>query len=451
METGNILLPSHAALALEALESQGYEAWCVGGCVRDSLRGLSPSDWDVTTSALPNEIQACFQGFKTVDTGIKHGTVTVLLPGGQIEVTTYRRDGEYRDHRHPEQVAFSPDLREDLSRRDFTINALAYHPARGLVDRFGGLNDLQNGVLRCVGEAPRRFEEDALRVLRCLRFASALGFSIEESTAKALHDKKELLGAVSHERVREELTKLLRGREAARVLKAYGGVIFTVLPELAPMAGCGQENPYHCYDVWEHTLHALDAVPQESELRWAALLHDCGKPQAKTFGPDGTAHFYSHEKHSVDLAKGVLERLRFSNRESQQILELVRYHGEIYPIAPKRLKKLLGLLGEEQVFRLFRLSEGDLSGQAPYLYQERIGAIRQTEALAREILAQGQCLTLKDLEVDGNDLLALGYEKGPSLGKALKKLLEEVLEGSLANEQAALLKRAKELLSSPQP
>ncbi len=451
MKAGIINLPSCAVLALETLEKHGYEAWCVGGCVRDSLRGLSPIDWDMTTNALPEEIKACFQGYKTADTGMKHGTVTVLLPDGQIEVTTYRRDGKYLDHRHPEQVAFSKSLQEDLSRRDFTVNALAYHPARGLVDCFGGLEDLKNGVLRCVGDASRRFEEDALRVLRCLRFAAALGFIIEEDTAKALEDKRNLLGAVSHERVREEMTKLLCGRDAAKILGAYSEVAFVVLPELAPAACCGQENPYHCCTVWEHTLKVLSSLPPDPVLRWAALLHDCGKPGSKTFGSDGTAHFYGHEKLSADLARSILERLRFPNRESQQILDLVRYHGEIYPMTPKRLKKLLGLLGEEQVFRLFQLSEGDLRGQAPFLYRERIESIRQTEVLAKEILAQGQCLTLRDLKIDGNDLLGLGYEKGPSLGKALKQLLDEVLEGSLANERAALLGRAEELLPSHQP
>ncbi len=440
-------LPPHAALALERLEKYGYEAWCVGGCVRDSLLGLSPADWDIATNAAPQEASACFGDFPTIDIGAKHGTVAVVIDAHLIEITTYRADGDYADHRHPAGVRFSQTLEEDLSRRDFTVNAIAYHPHRGLRDEFGGLEDLERRVLRCVGRPARRFEEDALRILRCLRFSSTLGFSIEEETAGAVKEKAPLLLEISHERVKEELTKLLCGQGAGRVLKEYAEVIFQVLPELRPMKGCGQENPYHCFDVWEHTLRVVDNVPNEKELRWAALLHDCGKPAVKAFGPDGVAHFYRHEPASEKLAAQVLERLRFSNREKKEILELVRCHGEIHPISEKRAKKLLSLLGERQAFRLIALSRGDLAGQASQLFSERAAAIDQSESLLREALAQSACLTLRDLAVSGKDLMELGYQPGPALGRALDALLDAVLGDELPNEKAALLEKAGELLT----
>lgn len=445
-----IPIPAHALKALEILESNGFEAWCVGGCVRDSLLGLVPADWDVTTSALPGEIRTCFSSFPIIDTGLKHGTVTAVVDGEPLEITTYRSDGDYKDHRHPENVKFSRNLKDDLSRRDFTINAMAYHPARGLVDEFGGLSDLKGRTLRCVGEPDRRFSEDALRVLRCLRFSSVLGFPIESATARAMERRKALLAHVSPERVQEELTKLLLGKNAGKVLEEHSGVFFAVLPELSSMEGCTQENPYHCYDVWGHTLRTLEAVPEEADLRWAALLHDCGKPAAKTMGLDGTAHFYGHVKESLKLADQILSRLRFSNRGREAILTLVQYHGEVYPVSEKRLKKLLGKLGETAVFQLFQLSKADLAAQSPHLYEERLSHIEESQALAREILSREECLTLRDLAVNGKDLLAMGIPQGPEMGKLLSSLLEEVLEGSLPNERDALLARAGALAEIPQ-
>lgn len=443
-----IELPPQVAGVLKNLEDRGFEAWLVGGCVRDSLLGLSPSDWDVTTAAQPEKIKLCFAGYPVLETGVRHGTVTVLMDGGPVEITTFRSDGEYADHRRPERVRFSRRLGDDLARRDFTVNAIAYHPDRGFRDDFGGAGDLERRVLRCVGDPARRFTEDALRILRCLRFASVLGFSIEDGTAEALFKTEDLLLEISHERVREELSKLLCGQSAGNVLRIYNRAVFTVLPELAPMEGCLQENPYHCWDVWEHTLHALEASPQDKFLRWAAFLHDCGKPVVKSYGADGTAHFYGHEKASAETAEAIMARLRFSNRDRDGILELIRLHGEPYPISEKRLKRLLRKLGEEQLSRLFRLSEADLSGQSPHLYGQRIKAIRQTEARAKELAAQGQCLSLRDLAVNGNDLRALGYPAGPSLGAALKNLLESVLDGKIQNEKTALLERAAELLET---
>lgn len=448
MDKIEISLPKEVQELLRLLEAKGFEGWCVGGCVRDSLLGRAPGDWDVTTNALPEEIKDCFSQFSTIDTGLKHGTVTVILGGLPIEVTTYRSDGAYLDHRHPERVRFCPHLEDDLSRRDFTINALAYHPKQGLLDRFGGIEDLRCRLLRCVGDPERRFTEDALRILRCLRFSSVLGFSIDPFTGKALLEKSGLLSAVSPERIQAELSKLLTGAAAEQVLREYSPVLFSVLPELAPMKDCGQENPYHCFDVWEHSLHVLGAAAPDPFLRWAALLHDCGKPGCKFYDSDSVAHFYRHETESTAIAEQILLRLRFSRRDMETILALVRRHGEHPPLPEKRIKRLLAELEEENLFRLFALMKADLSAQAPHLYQERIGGILECEALAREILKRNDCLTLRQLAVNGHDLMELGIPPGPALGKLLNALLEEVLDGRLQNEKTALLARSGEIVRS---
>ena len=434
--------PPWAREALERLGQAGFEAWFVGGCVRDSLLGQTPGDWDVATSALPEETAACFAGLPQVDAGKKHGTVAVVLSGQLVEITTYRVDGAYSDSRHPDGVAFSPRLEDDLSRRDFTVNAMAWHPRRGLVDPFGGREDLSRRMLRCVGDPRRRFGEDALRVLRCLRFASQLGFSVQRETGRALWEFEGPLLTLSAERVREELTKLLCGEQAPQVLREYSGIIFTLLPELVPMCGCTQETPYHCYTVWEHTLHALGHAPQNATLRWAAFLHDSGKPGAKFFSPNGVAHFYGHAGLSEQLAQGLLARLRFSNKERERVCSLIGAHSQALPLSEKRIKKLLGKQGEEWFFQLLDLMAADNSGKQPDLCPPRLALIGEARELARSSLAQGACLTLKSLAVKGDDLLALGYAPGPGLGAALQALLDLVVAGEIPNEKAALEEQA---------
>ena len=438
--------PAYGVRALEILEENGFEAWFVGGCVRDFLLGLSPGDWDITTSARPEEILRCFAGFRCIETGIRHGTVTVLIEEQPVEITTYRSDGAYRDHRHPEEVKFSRQLEDDLSRRDFTVNAMAYHPERGLVDKYHGVKDLEEKRIRCVGDPDRRFTEDALRILRCLRFSSRLGFSIESATADALRRQKKLLPDISHERVKIELEKLLVGDHAEKILREYFDVLFVILPELAPMKGCTQERPYHCFDVWEHTLHAVGAAPNDPIVRWAVLFHDCGKPGVKTYEPEGVAHFYGHDKESARIADICCERLRFSNREREAVCALVARHGEPLPMPEKRVKRLLGKLGEEQLFRLFALMRGDVSAQSPAVREERLSYLEDCKVLAKKLIEDGQCLTLRDLAVNGNDLLALGFSKNRLLGTALQALLDEVLAGTLPNEKEVLLEEAKKFL-----
>ncbi len=445
--TGNLTIqpPKAVGEAIARLESAGYQAWCVGGCVRDSLLGKTPMDWDITTSARPEETASCFAGERLIEVGAAHGTIALVTGEGHpVEITTFRQDGTYTDGRHPDSVGFSRELEDDLSRRDFTVNAMAWHPERGLVDLFHGQEDLQAKRLCCVGDPATRFSEDALRILRCLRFSSQLGFSIAPPTAGALWEKRQLLGQLSQERVREELSKLLVGDHVASVLQEYAEVVFTVLPELAPMKGCLQETPYHCYDVWEHTLHALDHGPRLVDLSWAVLLHDSGKPSKKTFSPDGRAHFYGHPPESGNIARQVLSRLRFSKKEQEWISTLVDHHEDPMPMSVKRLKKLLGQYGEVFVTRLFQLQEADMSAKAPGIFESRLPDLEQSRALAQEILAQGECLTLRDLALSGEDLKAMGMTPGPEMGKLLHRMLDLVLEGKVENTLPALKLCAQE-------
>lgn len=443
MRSIEIKLPAHVVTVLEHLENKGHEAYCVGGCVRDALLHRIPSDWDVTTSALPEQIKTCFSSFRTVDTGIQHGTVTVWLQGHPVEITTYRTEGSYSDSRHPDYVRFSSSLQEDLSRRDFTVNALAYHPQRGLVDFFFGQEDLEHSILRCVGDPVLRFSEDALRILRALRFSSVLGFTIETATAQACFTLKELLTRLSRERIREELTRLLCGAQAARILREYRQLLFVILPALAPMDGCEQQHPCHCFDVWEHTLHTVENSPPDAVSRWAALLHDSAKPACKSHSADGIDHFYGHASASAALAQDVLQELRFSTREIQQIISLVRYHNEPLPLPPVRIKKLLGKLGDTLFFQLLSLQRADCLAQAPALLAERARYLEDAHLTAKKLLTTASCLSLKELQITGSDLMSIGFSQDKGLGDTLHWLLEEVLAERLPNQHTVLLEQAR--------
>lgn len=439
----NLPLSPGAAKALALLQAAGYEAWIVGGCVRDALLGLPPKDYDLTTSALPEETQRVFAAYPRIETGLRHGTVTVLLEGEPLEITTYRVDGVYSDARHPDGVTFTCSLRQDAARRDFTINAMAYAPGRGLQDFFGGQADLARGILRAVGAAEKRFREDALRILRALRFASVLDFTLEGETARAARACAPLLAAVSAERVSGELGKLLCGKAAGRVLRDYPDVLGVVLPEILPMVGLDHRNPHHCYDVWTHTTVAVDHVPPELPLRLAMLLHDIGKPDTFSLGEDGQGHFYGHPRRSVELAEGILSRLRFPRRTRERVLTLVRYHDAVLEESPQRVRRWLNKLGPEVFFDLLAIQGGDAAAQAP-AYCTRLDHLRRLEALARQVLDQAPCLTVRDLAVGGEDLLALGY-RGPAIGRALRALLDQVLSETVSNEKNALLQRLAQM------
>lgn len=436
-------IPPYAELVLRRLEKNGYEAYAVGGCVRDALLGRAPHDWDVATSALPAETARVFADLPVIETGVRHGTVTVLSGGQPVEVTTYRVDGPYSDGRHPDGVSFTRSLADDLARRDFTVNALACSRAGELTDLYGGADDLKASLLRCVGEPDARFREDALRILRGLRFSSQLGFRIDARTSESMLRSRALLGNISQERIREEFTGLLCGADAAAVLRGYREIVAVFLPEIRPMFDFDQHNPHHRYDVWEHTLHCLDASPAEPVLRLAAFLHDSGKPFCFTLDGNGVGHFHGHAEKSAALAAAALVRLRFDRRTAETVETLISSHS--LPLLPEEamLRRRLNRLGEENLRLLIRLEEADALGKG-VSDGEYLSGLQKLPAMLDRMKTEGQCFSRKDLAVKGNDLLALGIPPGRELGRILDLLLGEVLDGRIPNERGFLLASAKD-------
>lgn len=444
------LLPPPPQTALLRLGQAGFEGVLVGGAVRDLLSGEAPKDWDLATNALPEETRAVFAGYPVIDTGLAHGTVTVVIDRMPLEITTYRVDGTYTDHRRPDEVSFTRSLAEDLARRDFTVNAMAYSPSSGLVDPFGGRRDLAAGILRCVGEPALRFGEDALRMLRAARFCAQKGLTAEPATAAAIQAGREQLRMVSAERILSEMTRLLCGTAAEKALLEFAGLLAVPIPELAPLFGFAQHNPHHNRDVWAHTAAVVGSAPPEPALRWAALLHDIGKPCCFTRDANGVGHFYGHAEKSCELAAEILRRLRMDNATCSRVLALVQYHG--LPLAPdkKQLRRLLNRLGGEEPLRqLIALHWADTLGQAPCC-RERLSTYEQAERMLKELLAANACFSLKDLAVNGRDMAALGLA-GREIGAALRACLEEVLAGRLPNEQKALLGFARAAAHSADP
>ncbi len=432
-------LPRAVATAIARLESAGYEAVAVGGCVRDLLLGNVPHDYDIATAATPDAVCRVFAEETCLETGIRHGTVTVLLDGSPLEITTYRKEGAYSDGRHPDEVVFSTKLTDDLSRRDFTVNAMAFHPTRGLTDLFGGQADLKASVLRCVGEPRRRFAEDALRVLRGLRFASQHGLNVEPQTAAAMHAARNTLSPVSVERVYAELTAFLCGKDVTRVLLQFPDVICAVLPELKDAVGFSQNNRHHVYTVYAHIARVTGLVPATPALRWAALLHDCGKPACASVDARGESHFTGHPAESARRAKAAFTRLRADNRTRDVALELIELHDLRTPPTEKAVRRLLSNVGEERFFELCDLATADRLAQNPAFGpagKAREDAVRD---LGKKLLSEHACLTLADLAVSGDDLLAAGVPAGKELGDTLRRLLMLVLDGECENEKAALL------------
>ena len=434
-----IVIPEQVQDILRRLEAAGYEAWCVGGAVRDALLGRAPGDWDVTASAPPEAVLDLFSP-NALPTGLQHGTVTV--GGGRgVEVTTFRRDGTYLDNRHPDHVEFTSSLTEDLARRDFTVNAIAVNLRGELADPFDGQQDLAAQVLRAVGEPERRFQEDALRILRGLRFASKLGFAIEPETAEAIHRCAPLLRNIAPERIQAEMTGILCGKHAAEVLLDYPDVLGVFMPEILPCVGFDQHSVYHCYDVWEHTARAVAAAKPVPVLRWALLLHDLGKPSTFTMDGEGRGHFYGHWRESVPLGAAILDRLRVDNRSKRTILTLVERHDVPLTLSEKSVRRNLSRYGEEILRLLLEVKRADNLAQAEP-YRDRQTLIRQWEDLLELVLQSGECFSLRQLAVKGDDLIALGLQ-GPAVGEALNGLLELVIDGKLPNERGILLEHIK--------
>ncbi len=440
-------MPKNVDIAINLLQSAGFEAYAVGGCVRDSLLGKTPNDWDITTSAKPEDMKSVFADFHCIDTGIKHGTVTVVIDGEPLEITTFRLDGEYEDNRHPKSVTFTSNLGADLGRRDFTVNAMAYSKMTGTVDLFGGQNDLKNKIIRCVGDPDRRFNEDALRILRALRFASALDFEIEEKTAQSLLKNRALLGNISEERIAKELLKLVCGNGAKRILTDFAPVLFEILPELQPMYKNSHDNPHHCYDIYEHTLIAVESIDPEPTLRFAMLLHDCGKPAVKKFDENGVAHFYGHQRISAEISAQILARLKVSNKFRDEILFLVSNHDrwELYENTEK-MPRYLSKFGLDGVLNLLKVMRADVLAQSPE-YRYRLDQIADAEETAKNLAAQKPCLSLSELQINGRTLMDIGIPQGRKLGAVLAQLLDEVIDGVTKNTQEALTTRAREIYS----
>lgn len=438
-------MPKNVDTAINLLQSAGFEAYAVGGCVRDSLLGKTPNDWDITTSAKPEDMKSVFINFHCIDTGIKHGTVTVVIAGEPLEITTFRLDGEYEDNRHPKSVTFTSNLGADLGRRDFTVNAMAYSKMTGTVDLFGGQNDLKNKIIRCVGDPDRRFNEDALRILRALRFASALDFEIEEKTAQSLLKNCALLGNISEERIAKELLKLVCGKGAKRILTDFAPVLFEILPELQPMYKNSHDNPHHCYDIYEHTLIAVESIDPEPTLRFAMLLHDCGKPAVKKFDENGVAHFYGHQRISAEISAQILARLKVSNKFRDEILFLVSNHDrwELYENTEK-MPRYLSKFGLDGVLNLLKVMRADVLAQSPE-YRYRLDQIADAEETAKNLAAQKPCLSLSELQINGRTLMDIGIPQGRKLGAVLAQLLDEVIDGVTKNTQEALTTRAREI------
>lgn len=431
-----MVLPDEVIYCIDTLTNAGYRAYVVGGCVRDHLLGLKPHDYDLCTSATPEEICNLFARHDLVRNGEKHGTIGVVLAGTLFEITTFRTEGGYTDSRHPDWVEFVADIKEDLARRDFTVNAMAYSEETGLIDPFGGQKDLQAGILRAVGVAEHRFDEDALRILRGLRFAARFGFSVEEATVRAMKTQKHLLRALAAERVWAELVPLLCAPSAVTVLRQFRDVFAVILPELEPMFGFDQQNKHHQYDVWEHTLHTLEHTPAEPVLRLVMLLHDCGKPARFTIDFRGDGHFYGHAAEGARRAEEALSRLRCDKETARRVVRLIFYHDHDILDTEKSLLRWLRKVGERDLRDLLTVKIADNLGQHPRYY--RADRFRAIGAHLDALLAKQPCFDRAALAVTGRDLLPLGYA-GPGLGAALDRLVEAVIEGRVPNEKAALL------------
>ncbi|NMP37090.1 MAG: HD domain-containing protein [Clostridiales bacterium] len=431
-----VLVPERVLKIIKRLSGSGFEAYAVGGCVRDSLMGKTPNDWDITTSALPQQIKAALPEYKSIDVGIQHGTVCIISEGEKVEVTSFRTDGKYTDNRHPESVSFTSSLHEDLSRRDFTINAMAYNDKDGIVDIFGGAADIRKHIIRCVGEPERRFNEDALRILRGMRFASVLGFEIEEDTAKAIHSNKSLLENISAERINAELDKLLCGGAAKRILLEYSDVFQVFIPEITECIGFHQYGKKHAYDVWEHICHTVGEVEGDRILRLTMLLHDLGKPETHALNEAGESTFENHAAVGSRIAHEILHRLKYDKRTIMSVSRLIKYHDFKIPESKPEAKRLLMKVSPEEYLQLLEIKRADRAALSES-FRDVSEKLVVARALLTQILENGECFTLDALAVNGNDLKRAGIEPAQR-AEYLNILLGMVADGEVDNSPAAL-------------
>ena len=439
-----IQLPEKVKRIIQTITDAGYEAYAVGGCIRDSILGREPDDWDITTSAMPYQVKELFP--RTIDTGILHGTVTVMLDKEGFEVTTYRIDGEYEDSRHPREVTFTPSLIEDLKRRDFTINAMAYNDEAGLVDIFDGMRDIEKGLIRCVGNPMERFTEDALRMMRAVRFSAQLGYEIEEQTCKAIRQLAPNLCHISAERIQAELVKLVISPHPENLRIAWKtGITAVILPEFNDCMKTQQHNPHHCYSVGEHTLKAMEAIRADKVLRLTMLFHDIGKPEKLITDEKGIDHFYGHPALSEEMSRNILRRLKFNNHTIHLVSRLVRYHD--YKVEPiqRNVRRAIMKVGEDIFPYLFEVKQADIDAQSDHLRQEKLKNLEDVRRIYEQIIEEQQCVSLKTLAVTGKDLIEAGMKPGKELGEVLQRLLDFVVEDPSRNKKELLLKEAFEI------
>ena len=438
-------LPQEIKKAINMLETAGFEAYAVGGCVRDSLLGKSPTDYDVTTSATPDEMKTVFANEHTIETGIKHGTLTVLMGEYPVEITTFRIDKEYLDNRHPSKVEFTRSLKEDLARRDFTVNALAYSEKTGIIDMFGGTEDLEHGIIRAVGDPDKRFTEDALRIIRALRFSSVLGFKIEENTSLSAERNRHLLKNISAERLFSEFKKLLCGKDAHRIILEHPDIISVFIPEIAVLKNFEQHHFRHHLDVLGHTALVIKNVPPVPVLRLAAFFHDIAKPLCFSLDENGTGHFYGHASFGAKIAEEVLTRLKADNKTKEEVSALVLHHEDRFEASPAPIKRLLSKIGPAAYDGLLTLMFADDCGKKPE-YQNPEGFYNEYRKIADEIINKKECFSLCNLAVNGKDLISIGIEPGHKLGEILDTLLSLVIEEKIENDKEKLLEFAKKSL-----
>lgn len=451
---GRICIPRGASDVMTVLALDGFDSYVVGGCVRDSLLGLEPHDWDICTNATPNEVLETFarRNVKIIETGIKHGTVTVCLDGAgeQYEITTFRIDGKYSDGRHPDSVSFTPNLLEDLARRDFTMNAMAYNEVAGLIDPFGGEKALRRNEISCVGNPADRFQEDALRVMRALRFASTYGFSVEANTAAAVHQFAPHLNDIAVERIQAELCKLLLGKGVLEVLLDYGDVIAAIIPEISPCIGFDQKNRYHEYTIYDHIAHAVaNYTGDDISIKVALLLHDIGKPQCYTEDERG-GHFHGHSVPSHDIADIVTKRLRFDNKTRDEVLTLVLYHDSVIEPTYNVVRRWLNKIGEENFRKLLYVRMADIKAHAKGTQESRIKRCTALHGILEVVLEQEQCFSMKDLAIRGKDVMSLGVPEGKIVGDTLQHILDMVINGEIPNEIEAQMDVVKQYLMEHQ-
>ncbi len=437
-------LPEQVNKAVDLLYAGGFEAYAVGGCIRDLIMEKTPHDFDIATSALPNQTKGVFKDYRIIETGIRHGTVTVIIDDMPLEITTYRIDGDYRDNRRPESVSFSKNLTDDLSRRDFTVNTLCFNEKNGLLDLFGGTADIENKTIRCVGEPDKRFGEDALRILRGIRFSSVLGFGIEERTAESIIKNRFLLNNIAVERIREEFNKLICGKNALNVITEYRSVIEIFIPEFSALFGCEQNTPYHIYDVAEHTLRALGFIENDLDLKLTMFFHDIAKPECKTTDMNGIDHFKGHAVIGEKMTADILKRMRYDGKTVNKVSRLVGLHSERPPKNKTEAKLMLSEIGEEYYRAFMKIRRADCSAKADPRSQDE--KLKNMQLFLDEINRNNECYSLRQLNINGTDIKALGVTDGKQISKILRTLLFSVIEGKCANEKKALIKSAGDII-----